>query len=306
MERLAYSVIIPLYNEKESAPLLHKELISVFDALGKPYELIFVDDGSSDGTSDVLRGIKPLLLLRLKRNAGQTAALGVGVRESRGEVIITLDGDLENRPSDIPRLLAKLDEGYDIVSGWRKDRWKGKLFTRRIPSAIANRLISLVTRVHLHDHGCTLKIYRREILEGLHFTGDMHRMIVAYAKREGARVAEMPVAFESRKFGTSKYGISRTFKVLLDVLAFHFFYKYARRPMHFFGAVGFASFLLGAVAGMWALWLKVFEDTHFIRTPLPILAAVCILIGFQFILMGLIAEIINRSDPTVPKYDREA
>ena len=297
------SVVVPFFNEAESVVELHRLLAGVLTGTHKPFEIFFVDDGSTDGTWAEMQKLQGVRTIRLRRNYGQTAALSVGIKEAEGDVIVTMDGDLENDPADIPHLLEKLEEGYDIVSGWRLDRWQDKFFSRRMPSAMANWLISFVTGVHLHDHGCTLKAYRADILKHVHLTGDMHRMIAAYAARGGARVAELPVRFEPRKHGVSKYGFSRTFKVLLDILAFHFFYKYARRPMHFFGAVGFLSFFLACIVGAWALYLRIFEDIHFIRTPLPILVAIFIVVGFQFILMGLLAEIVSRIAPQSVEYD---
>ncbi len=298
MEKPSISVVVPFFNEQESVAELHRLLASVLTSAQKPYEVFFVDDGSKDNTWQEIQKLKGIHAIRLRRNFGQTAALSVGIKEAQGDVIVTMDGDLENDPADIPRLLEKLEEGYDIVSGWRRDRWQDKFFSRRLPSSAANWLISFVTNVHLHDHGCALKAYRADVLKHVDLTGDMHRMIAAYAARGGARVAELPVRFEPRKHGVSKYGFSRTFKVLLDILAFHFFYKYARRPMHFFGAVGFLSLFLACGIGVWAIYLRIIEDIHFIRTPLPILVAIFIVVGFQFILMGLLAEIISRTMST--------
>ena len=305
MEKPHISVVVPFFNEAESVAALHQSLIGVLTGMQKPFELIFVDDGSTDGTWRGLQKLEGVRKIHLSRNYGQTAALSVGIKEARGDVIVTMDGDLENDPADIPLLLRKLEEGYDIVSGWRKDRWQDNFFSRRFPSAMANWLISFVTGIRLHDHGCTLKAYRAHVLKSIQLTGDMHRMVAAYAARGGARVAELPVRFESRKYGVSKYGFSRTFKVLLDILAFHFFYKYARRPIHFFGAIGFLSFFLAFIALLWAFYLRVFEDTHFIRTPLPILVAIFVVVGFQLILMGLLAEIITRTLREKIEYDEQ-
>lgn len=298
MEKPYISVVVPFFNEAESVEKLHRLLAGVLTGIHKPFEIFFVDDGSVDGTWREMQKLQGVCAIRLRRNYGQTAALSVGIKEAQGDVIVTMDGDLENDPADIPRLLEKLEEGYDIVSGWRRDRWQDKFFSRRAPSAAANWLISFVTGVHLHDHGCTLKAYRAGVITHIQLTGDMHRMIAAYAARGGARVAELPVRFEPRKYGVSKYGLSRMFKVLLDILAFHFFYKYARRPIHFFGAVGFLSFFLAFMIGIWVIYLRLFKDIHFIRTPLPILVAIFIVVGFQFILMGLLAEIISRNAPS--------
>ena len=296
------SVVVPFFNEAESVQEFHRVLLAALQKLQVTFEIIFVDDGSTDKTLEYMRALKPARVLFFTRNYGQTAALGVGIGEARGEIIITLDGDLENRPEDISKLLVKLEEGFDIVSGWRQDRWKDKLFTRRIPSKLANHMISFVTGVYLHDHGCTLKAYRKKFVKNINFIGDMHRIIAAYAVREGAKLTEIPVQFEPRRHGKSKYGFSRTFKVLLDILAFHFFYKYARRPIHFFRALGFVSFFLAGVMSFIAVYLRVTQDIHFIRTPLPMLVAIFVVVGFQFILMGLLAEIISRNSQNKIEY----
>lgn len=291
------SIVVPFYNEEGNVEELHRRLVKALSPLPSPPELIFVDDGSRDRTFQIIKTLAPVIAIRLKKNLGQTQALAVGIARAKGEIIVTMDGDLENDPADIPFLLAKLGEGYEIVSGWRKKRWKNKWLTRRFPSAIANHLISWISGVYLHDHGCTLKAYRRSILDSLNLTGEMHRMIAAYAARGGAKLIEIPVRFEPRRFGTSKYGLSRTFKVLLDILAFHFFHKYAKRPIHFFGGVGFVSLFLGSGAFFWMLLLKYAEHVSFIQTPLPVLSALFLIIGFQFILMGLLAEIFVRTSP---------
>ena len=294
MGKMRISVVVPLYNEERVVVKLHTILRETMDALGAEYEIIFVDDGSRDGTFKVMSNLSPLTAIRLKSNFGQTQALAAGIKLAKNNAIVLMDGDLENDPRDIPKLLQTLDEGYDIVSGWRRDRWKDRMFSRRFPSTFANLLISFVSGVKLHDHGCTLKAYRREVLDKIHFTGDMHRMIAAYAAREGARITEIPVRFEPREYGKSHYGFSRTFKVLLDILAFHFFYKYAQKPIHFFGGVGFLSFFVSFITFCIMLYLKYFRNTTFIQTPLPVLTALFAIIGFQFILMGLLAEIFVR------------
>jgi glycosyltransferase involved in cell wall biosynthesis len=289
------SVIVPFLNEEATVKELHVRLYSVLKSLDVPSEIIFVDDGSRDATFERMKSLTPLIAVRLYKNYGQTAALAAGIHESKGNIIVTLDGDLENNPADIPLLIAKLEEGYDVVSGWRRDRWRNHMFTRRIPSEFANKLISFATGVYLHDHGCPFRAYRKEILERINFLGDTHRMLTAHAAREGARVIEVPISFEPRKYGESKYGLSRTFKVLLDVVAFRFFYNYSRRPMHFFGAAGFISFFLGVVSFLLMLWFKYFDEKTFIQTPLPVIVALFIILGFQFILMGLLAEMMVRS-----------
>ena len=289
------SIVVPFFNEARSVAPLHARICEALRPLGS-FELIFVDDGSVDTTFQEIQKQRPVTALRLARNFGQTAALAAGIARATGDTIVTLDGDLENNPLDIPKLVSKLEEGFDVVSGWRKNRWQGQWFTRRLPSFIANFFISAATGAKLHDHGCTLKAYRREALVHLKLYGEMHRMIAAYARLfSRARLAEVPVAYTPRQFGKSNYGVLRSFKVVLDLVAIRFFYKYANRPMHFFGAVGFFSFFFGLLAFVGMLYFKYALGITFIETPLPILTGICIIIGVQFILMGLLAELILRS-----------
>lgn len=299
------SVVIPVYNEEKNVKELHERLFSVLKKTGKGFEIIFVDDGSRDRTFEELKKLKPVKAIRFARNLGQSAAFGCGIKEAKGGVIVTMDGDLENQPEDIPSLLRKLSEGFDVVSGWRKGRWGDQKFTRRLPSLAANRLISGMTGVNLHDHGCNLRVYKKEVFENVSFFGEMHRMLAAYLGMRGAKIAEIPVSFSPRKHGKSKYGLSRTFKVLLDLLAFYFFREYSSRPMHFFGYAGFTSIFLGFLTFLWALALRFFEGTHFNRTPLPVLVAIFVVVGFQFMLMGLLAEIFVglRQQEREQKYD---
>lgn len=296
------SIIVPFYNEAQSVAPLHVRIMETVGGSG-PLEVIFVDDGSTDGTFGEIQKLTPVIALRLARNFGQTAALAAGIAASTGQIIVTLDGDLENDPRDIPKLIEKLEEGFDVVSGWRKNRWNKELLTRRIPSAIANSIISAATGAKLHDHGCTLKAYRRETIAHLKLYGEMHRMIAAYANLfDQARLAEIPVSYTPRRFGTSKYGMLRSFKVILDLLAVRFFYRYANRPMHFFGAAGFFSFFFGFVAGAGMFYFKYGLGITFIETPLPTLTGICFIIGVQFILMGLLAELILRTSATTEMF----
>ena len=289
------SVVVPLYNEAQSVAPLHGRIIKALREFDS-FEVLFVDDGSTDSTFAEIQKLAPIVALKLSRNFGQTAALAAGISKATGDVIVTLDGDLENDPSDIPKLITKLQEGFDVVSGWRKNRWQGQWFSRRIPSVIANSLISLATGARLHDHGCTLKAYRRDTLTHLKLYGEMHRMIAAYAKLFcQARIAEIPVGYTPRQFGKSKYGILRSFKVILDLVAIRFFVKYANRPMHFFGAIGFFSCFLGLLALAGMFYFKYALGITFIETPLPTLSGVFTIIGVQFILMGLLAELIVRN-----------
>lgn len=299
------SVVAPLFNEAQSVAILHHELLSVLKSLLCPFEIILVDDGSKDGTFEEIKKLSLIIGIRFSRNYGQTLALAAGIKKATGDVIVTIDGDLENDPKDILKMLVKLDEGYDLVSGWRKGRWQEQFFSRRLPSLVANWIISAVTGAKLHDHGCSLKVYRREILQSLKLSGEMHRMIAAYLKIfNGAKIAEMPVNYRPRRFGKSNYGPLRSFKVLLDLLAIRFFYRYANRPMHFFGGAGFFSFLLSFLFFLSMIYFKYALHITFIETPLPTLIAIFAIIGVQFILMGLLAELLlkqssNQSLPLI-------
>jgi glycosyltransferase involved in cell wall biosynthesis len=296
------SVIAPLYNERDSVQELHMRIQKALQILGNPFEIILVDDGSKDGTFDEIRKLSSVRGFRFVQNQGQTVAFGAGIARAKGEIVVTLDGDLENQPEDIPLLIKKLNEGYDVVAGWRKDRWQKQLLSRKLPSLLANRLVGWITGVTIHDHGCNLRAYRREVFDGVVFRGEMHRMLTAYLGMRGAKFTELPVSYEPRKHGTSKYGLSRTFKVLLDVLALYFFKEYGSKPMHFFGYIGFLSFGVGFLFGLFALFLRLFSGTHLNRTPLPIMVAIFIVVGVQFILMGLLAELLLRSKEETQTY----
>ncbi len=295
---LKISIILPVYNEAKSIPQLLEELDAVFTKLPHEYEIVAVNDGSKDDTDAVLREYaktrKYLKVIQFHVNAGQTAALRAGIDHASGEVLVPMDSDLENDPADIPRLLAKLEEGYDVVSGWRKDRWQGNFLTRKVPSYLANKLISHITKTHLNDYGCTLKAYRAHVLHGTLLYGEMHRFIPAYASWRGARVTEIEVNHRPRKFGKSNYGISRTFRVLLDLLLLRFLHRYMNRPIHFFGMVGFVSLGLGLFAGATGVYLRLFHHMSLISTPLPTLAALLVIVGVQFVGMGILAEILMR------------
>ena len=264
------SVVAPFYNEEGSVKELYERLLAALKKLGDSHEIIFIDDGSADATFEEMKKLAPLTAIRLRKNYGQTAALAAGIDAASGEIIVAIDGDLENQPEDMPRLLEKMKEGFDVVSGWRQDRWKGQGLRRRPLSKIANWLISFVTKTNLHDHGCTLKVYKADVLKQLNLYGDMHRMIAAYAVLNGAKVAEIPVKHVPRKYGKSKYGVTRTFRVLLDLIVVKFFAKYSNRPMHFFGGAGFWSFFLGFLTFLLMIYFKYFGGKTFIQTPLPI------------------------------------
>ncbi len=293
------SLVFPVYNEAKNIPLLFERLYEVLKVHAYDYEIIAVNDGSRDDSFAVLQSFAAkdphFKLINFRVNAGQTAALRAGIEHTTGDTIITMDSDLENNPTDIPTLLAKLDEGYDVVSGWRKNRWRGKWLTRKVPSLLANGLISRITGVRLHDYGCTLKAYRREVIQGIPLYGEMHRFIPAYAARRGAKVTEVEVRYEPRLFGKSNYGISRTFRVLLDLLLIWFLDKYMDRPIHFFGGLGFVLFFFGFLAGTAALALRLFWGLHLVQTPLPILATLLLVMGANLIMMGIIAEMLMRT-----------
>jgi glycosyltransferase involved in cell wall biosynthesis len=288
------SVVIPVYDEAEALPDLYRALAATLDGLPQSAEIIFADDGSRDGSAAALDAIAErdprVRVLHLSRNYGQTAALMAAIHNSTGEVVIPMDGDGQNDPADIPRLLAKLAEGYDVVSGWRTARQDSAL-SRRLPSAAANWLISALLRVPLHDYGCTLKAYRREVVEDVRLYGEMHRFIPIYAAWEGARVTELAVAHHPRRFGRSKYGIGRTIRVLLDLLIVYFIDRAFDRPIQFFGKLGLSFLVLAVVVFGWALVLKYAYDTTLIQTPLPLLAATIGLSGVLFLLLGIIAEV---------------
>ena len=288
------SLIIPCFNEEESVDELMEEVFLVLDKNNLDGEVVLVDDGSTDGTWAKLEGWAErdprLKLVRFRRNFGQTAAMVAGLDHARGEIIIPLDADLQNDPNSIPALLEKMDEGYDVVSGWRKAR-QDALWSRKLPSWIANAVISKVSGVRLHDYGCTLKAYRRETLDPVNLYGEMHRFIPIYASWSGARVAEVPVNHRARKYGQSKYGIMRTFKVLLDLLVVKFLGSYGTKPIYFFGGLGFISILLGMLAGAYTLYAKFALGVWAHRNPFLIIAVFMSLIGVQSIFLGLLAEI---------------
>lgn len=292
------SVVVPVYNEEENVELLYQKLVSALDQLGRTWEAILIDDGSKDQSYNKLKAISAgdirIKVVRFVRNFGQTAALAAGIDHALGDVIIPMDADLQNDPADIIRLLDKLDEGYDVVSGWRKER-KDELFLRLIPSWTANKIISSISGVRLHDYGCSLKAYRKEVIKDVRLYGEMHRFVPIYATWLGARVAEIPVNHYARQFGQSKYGISRTFKVVLDLITVKFMAKYFTKPIYVFGTAGLASWILSLLIFGWMVVLKYGYATSFIETPLPVLVAVFFLMGMQLLLMGLQAEIMMRT-----------
>jgi len=292
------SVLVPFYDEEGNVDAVYRELLAALDPLGRTFELVFVNDGSRDGTATALNALAAedprVKVVHFIRNYGQTAATMAAIDHASGEILIGLDGDGQNDPADIPRLLDKLDEGYDVVSGWRRDR-KDRTLSRKIPSRVANRLISRVSGVRLHDYGCSLKAYRRDVIKNVQLYGDMHRFIPIYTSWMGGRVTELEVNHRPRTRGQSKYGINRVFKVLLDLMLVRFFDRYLTRPIHFFFGVGLLSMFLGIAAGLWAIWLKVVDGVSFIETPLPLLVVLLATLGTILILMGILAELVVRT-----------
>jgi glycosyltransferase involved in cell wall biosynthesis len=290
------SIVIPVYNEVDAVSELYRMLKEVLDRLGKSTEILFIDDGSRDGSSAALDELAlsdaRVEVLHLRRNYGQTAAIMAGFQHCTGDVIVPMDGDGQNDPADIPRLLDKLSEGFDVVSGWRTVR--NDTFSRRLPSAMANRLISSLLGVRLHDYGCTLKAYRREVIEDVRLYGEMHRFIPIYAAWEGARVTELPVTHHARLHGKSKYGFGRISRVFLDLVILYFIDRAFDRPMQFFGKLGLAFWGLALLTLGWAAVLKFGYGVSLIQTPLPLLAATIGLSGVLFILLGIIAEVLTR------------
>ncbi|GBE01355.1 MAG TPA: glycosyltransferase [Nitrospirae bacterium] len=290
------SIVIPLYNEEENVRELHRRLADVLDSLGKGYEIIYVDDGSVDSTPDILEeiseGNNSVLVLSLRRNFGQTAAFAAGFDFARGDVIITMDGDLQNDPADIPHLLEEIDS-CDLVSGWRKDR-RDPFLSRRLPSMIANWLISKVTGVKLHDYGCSLKAYRREVIKNLKLYGEMHRFIPAVASWYGVRVTEVETTHHPRLHGKSKYGLSRTMKVVLDLITVKFLQSFSTKPIQFFGSMGLVSGAAGVLISIYLSFRKIFFHDLIGGRPLLLLGVLLIIVGIQLIGMGLISEMLVR------------
>lgn len=292
------SVIVPLLNEEENIEVLYRELIDQLRELGQEFEIIFVDDGSTDRTFEILSKIQKddsrVKVISFRKNFGQTAALSAGFDHARGDIIVTLDADLQNDPQDIPKLLEKLNEGYDLVNGWRFDR-KDPFLTRRLPSIIANKIISLITRVTLHDYGCTLKAFRKEVTKNIRLYGEMHRFIPAIASGMGISICEVKVNHRARKYGKSNYGISRTIRVILDLITVKFLLSYATRPIQVFGLLGFCSGIIGFAIAIYLTIQRQFFGIPLANRPLLLLAILLIFIGLQFVTLGLIAELQTRT-----------
>jgi glycosyltransferase involved in cell wall biosynthesis len=297
-QELDVSIVIPLLNEAESLASLYSQLKRTIDTLDKTSELVFVDDGSTDNSFNILKNLQScdsrVKVIRLRRNFGQTAAFSAGFDLARGNVIITMDGDLQNDPADIPILLAKIDEGYDVVSGWRINR-QDTFLTRRLPSQIANFLISKLTGVKLHDYGCSLKAYRRDVVKNIRLYGELHRFIPALASWMGIQTAEVPVNHFARKFGRSKYGLSRTTKVILDLLTVKFLLDYATRPIQIFGLLGIICLTGGTALGVYLSTMRLFFDQPLSDRPILLLAILLVMLGIQMTTMGLLGEMVMRT-----------
>jgi len=295
---VALSVILPVYNEAPNLEQLNLKLADALERLNRSYEVIYIDDGSVDRSLALLReiaaGDSRIRVISLRRNYGQTAAMSAGIDHARGQILIPMDADLQNDPADIGRLLEKLEEGYDVVSGWRKDR-KDTWLTRQVPSKLANVLISTLSGVKLHDYGCSLKAYRRDALTGVKLYGEMHRFIPVYAARAGGRVAEIPVTHHARAAGKSKYGLSRTIKVIFDLITIEFLSRYLTKPLYLFGSAGLVCLAISFLAFILSLYYRVVEGVHLNRMPLATLSMIMFAVGIQFIFMGLLAEMVVRT-----------
>ncbi len=293
------SVIVPVYNEKDNLQLLVDAVKQALNSLSYPWELILVDDGSKDSSPQVIEMLaqedpEHIRLIALRRNFGQTAAIAAGIDHAEGDIIIPMDADMQNDPADIPMMIEKINEGYDLVSGWRKQR-EDNFVTRTLPSRLANGLISWVTGVHLHDYGCTLKAYRREVITGFRLYGEMHRFIPVYANSVGARIIEVPVHHHPRKHGKGKYGLERTFKVLLDLFTVKFLTSYSQKPIYLFGGTGAVLMLVSFLTLLFLFIRRVFYNVSVFSSPLFQMATLIALLGFQSVLMGLIAELLART-----------
>jgi len=297
---VTYSIVVPLFNELESVPQLYVKIIDVMDTVGEPFEIVFVDDGSRDGTfrqlSEIARDDARVLAVRLRRNFGQTSALKAGFDHSSGDVVISMDGDLQHDPAEIPRFIEKINEGYDLVSGWRVKRTDNP-FSRQLPSRIANRIMAKLSRVDLHDFGTTFKAYRREILSEINLYGELHRFIPALASWAGASIAEVPITNIPRQTGKSNYGISRTIRVLLDLISVKFMLDYSTRPLQLFGLAGLICMLIGLPIDLWLVIEKLVRNQDIISShgPLLLMGTALVLGGIQFIAIGLLGELLTRT-----------
>ncbi|MDH7512814.1 MAG: glycosyltransferase family 2 protein [Clostridiales bacterium] len=298
LEKVSLSIIIPVFNEAKNLPELFDELMPVLDKLGRSFEVIFIDDGSTDESWRVLQSLQQrrstVRIIQLRKNFGQTAALAAGFDYARGDVIINLDADLQNDPKDIPLLIDRVEAGYDIVSGWRKSR-KDRFFSRRLPSVIANWLISRLTGVRLHDYGCTLKAFRKDVIKNIKLYGELHRFIPAIASHMGVAIAEVKVNHRPRRHGKSKYSFFRFSRVILDMLTVKFLLSYSTRPLQIFGLIGLVSGLLGFIISFWLSYQRLVLNISVANRPLLLLGVLLMVIGFQFITLGLLAEMMVRA-----------
>ncbi len=294
---MSVSVVVPIYNEVENIPLLHEAVTKVMQQLGRPYELILVNDGSKDGSTaaleDLARQDSHVKVIEFRKNYGQTAAMQAGMQAAAMDAIVLLDGDLQNDPTDIPMMLAKLDEGFDLVHGWRKNR-QDTFINRKLPSKIANWLISRVTNFPVHDLGCTLKAIKTEIAQELQLFGEMHRFIPILAHWRGAKCVEVVTNHHPRRFGTSKYGISRTTRVLLDLMTVKYFIQYVVSPMKLFGSIGLLCFVVTAISGAATAWMKLSGGVDMTGNPLLLLTAMSMMMGVQFLFFGMLGELCSR------------
>jgi len=297
MTKSLLSVIVPVFNEEKNIRLLYEEILAAATPLDMGLEVLFIDDGSTDNSLEVLKELHAhdprVKIIQFRKNFGQSAAISAGFDLCSGDRIITMDGDLQNDPADIPLILSKLDEGYDIVNGWRKNR-RDKFLTRKLPSFFGNKLISFITKVKLHDYGCTLRGFRREVVKNLNLYGEMHRYIPAIASRMGIRSSEIPVHHRARKFGTSKYGLGRTFRVVLDLITIKYLLSYAHRPLQMFGGIGLLMLLAGFFSGVYLTVVKYVYRQPIAGRPMLFLTILMIFLGFQVITLGLIAEMLTK------------
>jgi glycosyltransferase involved in cell wall biosynthesis len=295
---LDISVVVPVLNEEENLPILYHRLTEALVGNGYSYEIIIVDDGSTDRSFGVMQELRAqddrLRVVRFRRNYGQTAAFAAGFDRARGDVVVTLDADLQNDPADIPALMAKMAEGYDVVSGWRVNR-QDRFLDRRLPSIVANRLIGWTTGVRIHDYGCSLKAYRRDVLADVQLYGELHRFIPALAHAAGARVTEIPVSHHPRRYGKAKYGLSRTLRVILDILAVRFLMSYSTRPIHIFGLLGLLSFIAGVVILLYLAVVRLFLVQPVADRPIMLLGILLTMLGVQLVTSGLLAEMVTRT-----------
>ena len=295
MPKEKISIVIPAYNEEKSIPELYYELSSVFKVMEKPYEIIFVDDGSTDSSFDLMEDIhsrdKEVKVIKFRRNFGQSSAILAGFDHAEGDIIITMDADMQNDPKDIPKLLEKINEGYDVVSGWRADR-KDPFLSKKLPSKLSNWLARKMTGVNIHDSGCTLKAYKGKALRNLELYGEMHRYIPALLARKGFRITEVKVTHNPRKFGETKYGVRRLFHGLLDLINIKFWNQYSKRPLHFFGSIGILQFFFGFILGLYLLFVKFVYNQGIAERPLLLLAILLIILGIQFIIFGFMSDIL--------------